>query len=88
MKKIIEKMNHGLHKKCDALSPQKRRVLVICSLIVFAALAVYTAIDAIILSDNRRQLPEVEHIKKLDLPKLNKKSMNPSNFNNHDDDDE
>jgi len=86
MKRIIENVNNGLRRKCDALSPDRRRVVVICSLIVFAALAVYTAVDAIVFVDKRRQLPDVEHIKKLDVPKSNNESINSLNFNNHDDD--
>jgi hypothetical protein len=43
-------------------------------------------IDAIKTSDNRRRLPEVEHIKQLDLPKPNNESMPLNNkLNSHDD---
>jgi hypothetical protein len=86
MKRIIEKMNGGLRKKCDTLPPERRRVVVICSLVVFAILAIYSAVDGIVLLNNRGKLPEVEHIKLLNLPKPSDESMNTLNLNSHDDD--
>jgi len=83
--KIGKRIDNRLRSICDGLSPKMRLVMVIGSLVVFAALAVYMAIDAINFEDNR-QLPEMEHIKQLNLPKSNHESMNPLNFNSHDDD--
>ena len=82
---IGEKAANRLRSACDGLSPQKRLVVVIFLFVVFAALVVYMAIDAINFEDNRRQLPEVEHIKQLNLPKSTDESMNSINFNSHDD---
>jgi hypothetical protein len=86
MKKIIEKMNGGLRKKCDAMPPERRRVVVICSLVIFAVLAIISAVDGLFLQNNRSRLPEVEHIKLLNLPKPSDESMNTLNLNSHDDD--
>jgi hypothetical protein len=84
--KIGERANNRLRSACDGLSPKKRLVVVILLFVVFAVLAVYMAIDAIKFDDIRRRLPEVEHIKQLDVPKPNNESMNPLIFNSDDDD--
>ena len=75
-----------LRSVCDGLSPKNRLVVVIFLFVVFAVLAVYMAIDAINFGNDRQRLPEVEHIKKLDVPKQNSESIKPYNLNSHDDD--
>jgi len=85
MKNLIENAKSSLRRKCDGLTPEKRRMVVICSFVVFAALAVYTAVDAIIFQDNRRHLPDVEHIRQMDIPKSKTESINPLIINNDDD---
>ena len=80
-----KKPENRLRSVCDGLSPKNRLVVVIFLFVVFAVLAVYMAIDAINFG-NDRHLPEVEHIKKLDVPKQNNESIIPYNLNSHDDD--
>ena len=84
--KAGKKTENRLRSACDGLSPKRRLVVVIFLLVVFAALAVYMAIDAINFGDKQRLLPEVEHIKQLDVPKPNNESIILYNLNSHDDD--
>ena len=85
IRKFVEKTDSGLRRKCDGLSPERRRNIVVGSLIVFAIMAIYMAIGSILFPENRNRIPDVEHIKKLDLPKLQNESINPLKFNEDDD---
>jgi len=80
MKKIIketgEKANDRLHSMCDGLSPKIRLFLVIASLTVFAALAVYMAVSSVYRAD--KSGIEVEHIRQL---KLNQPGMHTDSIN-------
>ena len=68
--------DNRLRRICDELSPQKRLVAVIATLIVFAALAVYMAISSVYKAD--KQDLKVEHIQqlKITLPDTSADSMN------------
>jgi hypothetical protein len=73
-----------LVKKCS-LSEKCRKINVVCSLIVFALMAIVMAVDCIVYMDDDdiRHLPEVEHIRDLKLPEY--ESINPLNLYDHDD---
>jgi hypothetical protein len=80
--KTVEKTDNRLRTLCNRLSPQKSLVVVISSLIVFAVMAVYMAIDAV----NFGQKPELEikHIDGLKLPRVNNDSINTLKFSDYD----
>ena len=86
IRKFIEKTDNGLHRKCDGLPPERRRIIVIVSLIAFAMMAVYMAVGSVLFMDHSHEMPDMEHIKKLDLPKPQNESINPLKFNEDDDD--
>jgi len=88
MKRIIketgEKADNRLHRICDGLSPQKRFVAVIASLIVFAAIAIYMAVSSVYGVD-RPEL-EVEHIRqvKFNRPNMYNDSINALKIKEYD----
>ena len=89
MKKIIKrtgkKADNRLRALCDGLSPEKRLVVVITALIVFAVMAVYMAVGSICFA----QRPElnIRHIEGLDHKRVKNDSINRLNIKNHDDPD-
>ena len=72
-----------LRRMCDGISPQKRVVVVIISLLVFAVMTVYMAVNSIFGASN--PILNVEHIKKLNLPHSGNESINTLIFDNYDD---
>jgi hypothetical protein len=84
--KTVEIGKNRLRAMCDGLSPKKRFVVVISSLIVFAMMAVYMAISSIYFL--QRPELDIEHIEGLKLPRANNDSINILKFSNHDQYDE
>jgi hypothetical protein len=82
--KIMEIGENRLRTMCDGLSPKKRLVVVISSLIVFAVMAVYMAVSSIYFS--QRPELEIEHIERLKLPRSENEKFNPLFFDSHDND--
>ena len=82
-RKIVERADNRLRMMCDRLSPRRRFVLVIISLILFAVTAVYMAIGSIYFA-HRPEL-NIEHIEGLKLPRANNDSINNLIIRNHDD---
>jgi hypothetical protein len=84
-KKIEEKKNFDsrLRKICDKIPPNRRRILVYYMFTVFAVLAIYMAVTAIIFWNNPRQLPHIDPIKQLDITHSKNDSINPLNFNDY-----
>ena len=83
---IGKKAKNRLRMMCDRLSPKKRLVVVIASLVVFAAIAVYMAV-ASVYGINRTE-PVIEHIEGLRLRQINSDTVNTINtlkFKNYDD---
>ena len=68
--------DNRLRRMCDELSPQKRLVAVIATLIVFAVTAFYMAVSSVYRAD--KQALKVEHIQqlKITLPDTQTDSMN------------
>jgi hypothetical protein len=80
--KTVEIGKNRLRTMCDRLSPQKRFVVVISSLIVFAMMAIYMAISSIYFL--QRPELEIKHIEGLKLPRANNDSINTLKFSKHD----
>ena len=80
-----KKANNRLRKFCDGLSPERRNIIVLCSLVVFAALAIYMMFDAFNFEYRHRKMPDIDHIRQLDLPTSKTDSINPLKINDYDD---
>ena len=74
-----QKADNRLRTMCDGLSPKKRLVVVISSLIVFAVMAVYMAVSSVYGINNPKL--KIEHIEGL---KLHKDSINQLKSRNYD----
>ena len=74
-----------LRAMCDGLSPQKRFVVVMTLLTIFAAMAIYMAVSAV-YSAERPEI-EMEHIKqvKFNHPSMYKDSINALKIKEYDD---
>jgi hypothetical protein len=88
MKEIIsktgKKADNRLHAICDGLSPKKRLVVVITSLIVFAVMAVYMAISSI--NYGQKSEMNIQHIEGLKIQRANDGSINNLKIEEDDDD--
>ena len=75
---IGKKADNRLRMMCDRLSPKKRLFVVIVSLVLFAAIAVYMAVSSV-YGINRTELT-VEHIEGLKLQRINNDTVNTNNI--------
>ena len=72
--KIGKKADNRLRIICDGLSPKKRLFVVIASLVLFAAIAVYMVVVSV-YGINRTELT-IEHIEGLKLQRTNNDTIN------------
>ena len=81
----VKKAESRLRKFCDGLPPERRNIIVLCSFVAFAALAIYMMFDAFNFEYRHRKLPDIDHIRQLDLSKSKTDSINTLKINNYDD---